>query len=260
MTTTTTTAASASATTASASAWKVLRFPATLLEYCSMKCNIITVPSEEGDFQIYVPSKVSRHLRGNTATLAYVEDMQFYKKTEQRNSNIRIHISEVIKAFTKYQSEGEEIREFPRNLTYGLDAKKCATCADLVAWVDANFAGDKPLRVYEQWDGKYMRYQMKRENGEWVVLDRNDKKLSPTSRVSLKACVLDTHEDSWLNPPKPEKITVSKGLEDLFEAALREKSVSHALVKILRKDVEDGEITEEEALMELLDARAARKE
>lgn len=185
--------------------------------------------------------------------------MEFYKKTERRNSNVRVPISEVIKAFAQYQSDGEEIREFPRELTYGLDAKKCATCQRLIEWVSANFTGDKPLRVYEQWDGKYMRYQMKRENGEWIVLDRYDKKLSPTSRVSLKACVLDTHEDSWLNPPKPEKITVSKGLEDLFEAALREKSVSHALVKILRKDVEDGEITEEEALMELLDARAARK-
>lgn len=224
-----------------------------------MKCNIITVPSPEGDFQIYVPSKVSRRLRGNTATLAYVEDMQFYKKTEKRNSNVRVPISVVIDAFAQYQSEGEEIREFPRNLTYGLDAKKCATCADLVAWLDANFTGDKPLRVYEQWDEKYMRYDIKRENGEWVVLNRDDKKLSPTSRVSLKACVLDTHEDSWLNPPKQEKITVSKGLEDCFEAALREKSVSHALVKILRKDVEDGEITEREALMELLDARAASK-
>lgn len=257
--TTTTASASASTTTATASAWKVLRFPATLLSECSMKCNIITVPSTEGEFQIYVPTKVSRHLRGNTATLAYVEGMEFYKKTERRNSNVRVPVSDVIKAFAQYQSEGEEIREFPRNLTYGLDAKKCATCADLVAWVDANFAGDKPLRVYEQWDGKYMRYQMKRENGEWVVLDRNDKKLSPTSRVSLKACVIDTHEDSWLNPPKQEKITVSKGLEDLFEAALKEKSVSNALVKILKRDIEDGEITEEEALMELLDARAAHK-
>lgn len=257
--TTTTASASASTTTATASAWKVLRFPATLLSECSMKCNIITVPSPEGEFQIYVPAKVSRHLRGNTATLAYVEGMEFYKKTERRNSNVRVPISEVIKAFAQYQSDGEEIREFPRELTYGLDAKKCATCQRLIEWVSANFTGDKPLRVYEQWDGKYMRYQMKRENGEWVVLDRNDKKLSPTSRVSLKACVIDTHEDSWLNPPKPEKITVSKGLEDLFEAALREKSVSHALVKILRKDVEDGEITEEEALMELLDARAAHK-
>lgn len=257
--TTTTTTASASASTTNASAWKVLRFPATLLSECSMKCNIITVPSPEGEFQIYVPTKVSRHLRGNTATLAYVEGMEFYKKTERRNSNVRVPVSDVIKAFAQYQSEGEEIREFPRELTYGLDAKKCATCQRLIEWVSANFTGDKPLRVYEQWDGKYMRYQMKRENGEWIVLDRYDKKLSPTSRVSLKACVLDTHEDSWLNPPKPEKITVSKGLEDLFEAALREKSVSHALVKILRKDVEDGEITEEEALMELLDARAAHK-
>lgn len=246
------TAASASATTASASAWKVLRFPATLLEYCSMKCNIITVPSEDGDFQIYVPSKVSRHLRGNTATLAYVEDMQFYKKTEQRNSNIRIHISEVIKAFAKYQSEGEEIREFPRNLTYGLDAKKCATCADLVAWVDANFAGDKPLRVYEQWDGKYMRYQMKRENGEWVVLDRNDKKLSPTSRVSLKACVLDTHEDSWLNPKEEKKSPlVGDLLREAFKKYLSEGG-DEKNVKKLTDYINDEIFTEEEGLEMML--------
>ena len=251
--TTTTTAASASATTASASSWKVLRFPATLLESCSMKCNIITLPSEEGEIKIYVPVKVSRHLRGNTATLAYVDGMEFYKKTERRNSNVRVPVSEVIKAFAQYQSDGEEIREFPRELTYGLDAKKCATCERLIEWVSANFTGDKPLRVYEQWDGKYMRYDIKRKDGEWVVLDRNDKKLSPTSRVSLKACVLDTHEDSWLNPKEEKKKYALVGdlLREAFKKYLSEGG-DEKNVKKLTDYINDEIFTEEEGLEMML--------
>lgn len=217
-----------------------------------MKCNIITVPSPEGEFQIYVPAKVSRHLRGNTATLAYVEGMEFYKKTERRNSNVRVPVSDVIKAFAQYQSEGEEIREFPRELTYGLDAKKCATCQRLIEWVSANFTGDKPLRVYEQWDGKYMRYQMKRENGEWIVLDRYDKKLSPTSRVSLKACVLDTHEDSWLNPKEEKKnVFVSGMLQEAFKKYLSEGG-DEKMVKKLTDYINDEIFTEEEGFEMML--------
>ena len=251
--TTTTTAASASATTASASSWKVLRFPATLLKSCSMKCNIITLPSEEGEIKIYVPVKVSRHLRGNTATLAYVDGMEFYKKTERRNSNVRIPVSDVIKAFAQYQSEGEEIREFPRNLTYGLDAKKCATCADLVAWLDANFTGDKPLRVYEQWDAKSIRYDVKKnKDGEWIVLDYYNKKLHPASRVSLKGCVLDTHEDSWLNPKEEKKNPlVGDLLREAFKKYLSEGG-DEKNVKKLTDYINDEIFTEEKGLEMML--------
>ena len=239
------TTASASASTATASAWKVLRFPANLLSECSMKCNIITVPSPEGDFQVYVPVKISRYLYGGVATLAYIDGMEFYKRTHSRNSSVRVPISTIINAFTQYQSEGEVIRDFPRELIYNFSAQKCATCEQLVKWVEATFTGDTPLRVYELWDEKKMRYDIKKVDGVWKVYNYMGKEMGVNRLISLKGCVIDTHNDPWLLP-----IKISDTLKERFHLFLK-KGGSEEIVDLLKGCVEEGAITEWDATCSL---------
>ena len=241
----TTASASASTATASASAWKVLRFPSKLLSKCSMKCNIITVPSPEGEFQVYVPVKISRYLYGSVATLAYIDGMEFYKRTHTRNSSVRVPISTIINAFTQYQSDGQVIRDFPRELIYDFSAQKCATCEQLVKWVEATFTGDTPLRVYELRDEKKMRYDIKKVNGVWKVYDHMGKEMGLTRLISLKGCVIDTHNDPWLLP-----IKISDTLKECFHLFLKNGG-SEELVNLLKGYVEEGAITEWEATCSL---------
>lgn len=238
--------ASASAT-ATASAWKVLRFPVYLLEYCSAKCNLLTFPSKDGNRQIYVPAKVSRRLRETVATLAYCEGMEFYEKIPgRRNASVRVPVSVVIDALAQYQSEGEEFRDFPRELTYGLGTQKCATCAQLVKWIDDNFTGDTPLRVYEQWDGRYMRYDIKKVGGSWKVYDgERRKEIGLDGRVSLKGCVIDTHNDPWLTPKKKEKVTVSEKGERYIKMYL-ERGGCEDMALFIREGLESGSITDDD--------------